>query len=601
MAGTPYSTLQLEAIVKRSNDKTVKRVYAYGGRAPIDGWAEALAEADRQRALWNRLVDIERAHDERVHAQAARDEPAVATVKERIKTLSERIGAFIDERRGLRAKAREKVATPIIDGELDRLVPERRAQRKELWRLLAAWRKEHKDTMRSIETERREAVRDARRQSGCYWANYNRVIQAYDGARQAARRQGRRLRHFDSAREDGILTCQIQRTQSGVGAAFGELFGAVSAVRIEPVPAAAHDRATSRGERRRLCRTTVTLRVDAAGNTVTLPINLHRPVPEGMRIKSVALNWRREGERLRFQLCLTVSGPDESIAHSSTSACGVDLGWRLEDDGSLLVATVASTAGPIKRYTLPADWMQGMDQVERLSRHIDQETLRLAEQMHGTELPEALSEPLRRWRPGLGARHVDYAALHDAVRARHFDVPEPIRRWYDRYRHLLVWRDHLRVKLLRRRREIYRLIARAIVTRHALIALDTLDLARMARTKKRDDGSDPELHTLARAQRQRACIHELRSAIQHQAAKHGAGVTEVNGPSTMCCGFCDFENQPNNRAKRIWECQGCGSTWDQDQNAAVNLLADLTALGPVAPAMLPPKINMVRGHRRGQS
>lgn len=580
--------------MKRQPTDTTARVYAYGCGEPVDGIEHILAESQRARALWDKLVDIERDHDRRTIDSACADEPAIAALIEHLCALSAQIGALIDERRALRAKAREKVPTPQVDSALDHLVPERRAERSALWRGLAKWRQAHKDTVRELELGRRGEVSAARRASGLYWGNYNRVVSDYERARRTVRTKGRRLRQSDPMRERGILTVQIQRTRTGLGASFDELFGAVPALRIEPIDAAAHDPALPRAERARRYRTWLTIRVDAAGHTARLRLHLHRPVPHEARIKSAALTWHPEGERLRYRLNLTLSMPARVVEHSEKSACGIDLGWRLQDEGSLLVATLVNTRGELRRYTLPRDWMAGMDQIARLGKHIDDETLHLAELTEHMALPAVLREAFARWHKGLGAKHIDTVALHDGVRELAFKVPAPVKHWYDRYRHLWLWREHLRAKLLRRRRELYRLMAREIASAHALIALDTLDLAMLARTKKREDGSDPELHALARAQRHRACLHELRRELYEQAAKHGAMVTEVSGPSTLRCAGCGHENQPANRAKRVWRCEGCAREWDQDVNAARVMLASVGASAHVLPEDVPPKISMLR-------
>lgn len=561
----------------RQPAETTARVYAYGCQAPTEGWEHVLAEADRQCIFWNRLVAIDREHDRRTHAAACAEDPEIAVIDANLAELNRRIELLIDTRRERRAEARKKIDTPELDAEIAERVAERRAERKALWTRISAWRKAHKETVTALEMQRREEVRTARQQSALYWANYNRVIGDFERARKLVRRQGRRLRFAEFSDERGILTCQIQRSKTGLGAAFGELFGGVMQVRFDPIDARAHDPSTPRGERRRLARTHVTLRVDAEGHTVRLPVNLHRAVPDTARVKSVALTWKREGERLRFQLCLTASMPEARPDHPSPNACGIDLGWRREDNGALLVATLVSHLTGPKRYYLPADWMRGMNQVERLHKHVDEETMRLCERLPTLELPDALAAPFEHWRPGLGARHVDCQALHDAVRSLNFDVPAPVLHWYKRYRHLLVWRDNLRAKLLRRRKVIYRLIAKEIASSYALIAVDALDLAEMARTRKREDGSDPELHATARAHRQRACLHELREALKDQAGKHGAVFTEVSGPSTMRCSYCGHENAPENRAERVWKCEGCKSTWDQDVNGAINILAAATS------------------------
>lgn len=591
---------------KTESASTHTLVYAYGCGAPIAGMEAASAEVGRQRKFWDRLVEIDQITERRTWDIAAADSPAVAEYL----TLADRLGGEIDQafqaRRDLRAQARAKVATPDQDAALDALIPARREAKSALFAALKVWRKDFPDHASEIYAAQKAAVIEARQNSGCYWGNYNRVLQSYETAKKLALKKGRRIRPTDPTRRDGCLTVQIQRTQTGLGASMGEILGGKFAgLVISSPPVAAYDPLTPRGERSRLQRTHLTMRVDAAGNRINVPLTLHRLPPDGARIKSAQLTWRPEGERMRYQLALTVSAPSVEMTHLSPSACGVDLGWRLEPDGSLLVATVAGSGGEITRYHLPQADMGALDQVERLSGHLSEIALNLAQTRYATlaELPDDLRRPLERWRPGLGAGHVDQSSLHDAIQSRirlvrdtdaRADVPADLRSWYDRYRHLAPWRDNLRAKVARRRLDLYRRIGLEIAQRYALIGVEDMDLSQMARTRTRQDADNP-LHPQARAQRVRAAVHILRAEIQHQASKTGAQVIRADGPSTGFCLACGTETGQVNRALRHWVCQHCASVWDQDVNAARNLLsvADGSTSGPVRPAKRGSKIKQV--------
>jgi len=557
-------------------------VYAYGGAAPVDGLDHALQERQRQIAMWDALVASDRAA-ERAQWDAARTDPQIDGLITLIDSFSEKITDAVTARRAARAKARAKVDTPELDERIAALAAERKTAQKTLWPLLAGWRKANKETVKAIEDNRRGEVKVIRQTSGLYWGNYNRVVDSFERARKLAKKTGGRPKFHRSDRTDGVLTVQIQSTKSGLGASMTELLsGAFNPLKIAPVDPAAFCDATPRGERKRMAHTMVEVRIDAAGHRLVMPIALHRlPSPE-VRVKQAQVTWHREGERTRWQLALTCVGPSPEVAHPSPAACGIDIGWRLQPDRSLLVATTWD-GSHLDRYVLPASWMAGMDQVERLASHVDDGVLELASAYHTrvADLPDDLRQPLMGWRPKLGARHVNVQGLHDAVRARidavrgsdsRADVPADIRDWYDRYRHLSLWRDDLRAKLQRQRREIYRLAARRIAGGYALIGIEDLDLAGMAKTGRRapETGDNP-LFAAARANRVRAASHLLLGEIGHQAKKHGSEVVTVAGPTTMHCHQCGGETGQRDRAERVWVCEHCGAVWDQDRNAAVNI------------------------------
>lgn len=427
--------------MKRHRDDRESRVYAYGCGQPVSGWAEAEAEHERAGILWDRLVGIERDHEQRIESAARADVPELDAMLHRIDDTKARINGDAAQRKTL--------------------ITEIRALRRQVKPLVWQWMREHKDAMREIESHRREAVIEARRSTDAWWCNYNSVIQRYETARRETARRGRRLRLRSIERDDGCLTVQIQRTRSGLGAAPRELSdGTVSAIQIGLVPPEAHDPHTPRGERRRLCQTIVELRVDADGHMIRLPVWLHRPLPADARIKVAQLVWRREGDRLQYQLCLTVSRPTQAL-HHTRSGDGVTVRIEPHMHGRVLrVATIL--AEPPEYIDLDEAWLQQMDRVDRLPAVMADESVPYQQRIRA-----------RLQRPGLWSR------------------------------------------LLRRRREQYRLAARDLAQRYGKILIEMPALSEQAWL---DRGKE------ANAVRHRACAHQLVLALQEQAAKTGSTV-----------------------------------------------------------------------------
>lgn len=509
--------------MKRASTDTQALVYAYRCAHPIraqrddtgrhmlddEAFAACLAEQQRARALWDRLVDIdtEAARTETDIARA--NVPAIAAVIDRIIALKAQLAPLFEARAIDRKKARKKITTQH-DAAIDELSAQRREARAELWAALKQWRAEHRETVGALETARRQFVVEARQTSGLYWGTYNQVLDDYARSRARGFKTGWRPRKSDPAREDGCLTVQIQRTRSGLGAAPGELFdGSVSALQLAPVPAAAHDPDTPRGERGRLCRTRMQMRIDAAGTLVTLPLVLHRPLPPVARVKKAQLTWRRVGTRIEWQLALTVTQPAQHVAHAYPEAyCGIDVGWRKLIDGAVRVAWIAGSDGASRSIEQAAEWHAGMDHAEALQGRIDDLDL-------------------------------------DRLRSR--EALEMV---------------GLRSRLLGQRRETYRLLARDIAMRYARVAIDDSDLGELARRDR----------TAANGMRVRAAASEFIGELGKQCAKHGAELLRVEGPSTVRCHACGAHTEPQDRTDMLWTCHACGVIWDQDENAARNLL-----------------------------
>jgi len=252
---------------------TDARVYRYTCFAPLNGWEAAAAERRRQTAFWNTLVEIEDEHVRQVNEAAVRAVPELAATRERLAALTHEIEEVLRARSEHHRRAEGTVPTPELDARLRELRAADRQARLEYKQLMTRWRRENKATLNALERDRQARVKAARQATSAYWGNYNRVLADFEAARKMARKSGRRLQaHDPDDLSRGVLTVQIQRTRSGVGAAPEELFKGTTKLHI--VPVAEHERKCrlTRGQRAKATRTRVTMRVDAEHNDITLPV-----------------------------------------------------------------------------------------------------------------------------------------------------------------------------------------------------------------------------------------------------------------------------------------------------------------------------------------
>ena len=571
--------------MKRKNDDTISRVYTYGIIPPIND-PNVSAEIEKQRKFWDVLVGIDRLADDKIEKMMRADIAEYENNAHTLDRINQEFDELIQERRDIRKTARSKVATPMIDNKLDELAAKRRELWKEQKTLLTQWYKTHKSKARQVDQWRYDQIKTARNESGLYWGNSGRVIQSYDSTRKRVRKQGRRLQYSDPQRDDAVLSVQIIRTRSGLGAAPEELFnGSVNALQIGYIDESIYTdkpnvyrypHSDVKTRNRKLVKTKVQMRVDRDGNIIQCPMWLHRPLPPNSRIKFAQLVWRRQGHRYVGQLCLTVNIPTEIVKHPSKKAVGVDPGWRLMDDHTLRIAMYRDTDGNAQDIRLDKKWMEGMDQVERLHSYVDEDLIAIAEYIHKNKdnLPESVYAPVSQWASNKAASHIDGRALHDAVYALHHSgeqIPKILLKWYHRYRHLAHWRNDLRTKLMRRRKEQYRLIAKHIAQTYAVIGIEDIDLAQMARTISRYNDTN-ELSLPQREQRRRAALYEFISILQEQATKHGSEIVWVDGKTTRMCRHCGNETGQKRPDMLHWLCESCGELWDQDVNASENIL-----------------------------
>ena len=258
-------------------------------------------------------------------------------------------------------------------------------------------------------------------------------------------------------------------------------------------------------------------RVDAEGHMLTIPVFWHRDLPADCRVKSAQLTWSDGGARGRtWELCLTISRPKQEIMHAHPGdAVGVDIGWRLREDSALRVAYWSGTDGREGELALSPGMMAHMDWVEQTRGEID------AGEYGRFEIKKRRAQLRER-----GGRRKDIGA----------------------------------------RREQYRLFARDLTMRYGVIGVENVHIAQLARR------GDAEAHEGSRSQRVRAACHILLGELKHQAAKHGCQLIPLGGASTMLCAECGTSNDPQRPENLNWRCAGCGAIWDQDRNAARNLM-----------------------------
>lgn len=476
-------------------------VYAYACGEPVSGWTEAQAEMERQRALWDACVTIEREMERQEILIARSDDAALDDMCQRIEALSLAMDAASGE-------------------EFQALRKDRRALYAERKKLLSAWRKSNKPKVQAIEAARRAAVKAAHQDAQAttasdpekvlFWANANRVIGDYETARRTVKQFGRRLQLSDEARMDGVLTVQIQRTRSGLGAAPRELQdGTYGNLAIGMIPPGAdklahHKRTAAR-------KVMMEMRADADGNMLRAPVYLHRDMPEIARVKLAQFVWRMEGGKMTYGLRLTLGDlPQPAQAWTNGAACAVSL--RAEDRAGLVLGVVADAQGERETLRLSGPWTAKAKLCEKMKSDLQAEISGLREAWRDISLPALVRECL------FGKRYAPPPALlHEVMDACLLSLPRAVRAWRDgrgggksRYQ---SW-SGMRLRLLRSRREQMRLMARDLASRYGVIVLPDTDFAAAQREDERDDFSAAKW----------ACLHELRKEIQHQAVKAGGRV-----------------------------------------------------------------------------
>jgi len=569
----------------RDEEKIVV-VRQYGLLPPVDWDQDCQEHLWLQNRLWNTLVELERKHREDYFRLTGED-PELREIEDVLKALMEEKEALIGEKKALRQAARKK--TGVDTAAQDLRIAEIRPEIRKLAGLAKEKRKEVRERLKpeldGLEEKRRDAVKSARNASGLWWGNYNAVCASYETARSRALKSGAELK-FHSFDGTGRFTCQIQGGMTVAEFFSGDRAAIVSADPVSP-DAFWHP---SRGERRRAARTNLRMTVfttkDEKGHYVrrilTFPMILHREIPSDALIKQVVVSKKRVGTEFRWTVTITATrSGSPAVRADNAGLCGVDLGWRLVPDG-LRVATVASSDGSVRHIVLPEKMLRRMDHVEDLKSQIDQDTNRLLLWFRSRwpEISESFPEEIRERflrhirSPKVSARHLSGSIL--AWRDNHGDFrPDllaALETWRKSNKRLTQEMDNLRDKLSAQRTDLYRNEALRIVREHSVVGVEDFDLREVVKLEM-PDGEKTDQPAAARANRVRAAVSDLRNWIKIQAAKTGSTVVRIpSADTTRACRTCLHVNRAGNPEDLIWKCDGCGAVWDQDENAAKNIL-----------------------------
>lgn len=568
-------------------------VLAYGLLAPI---ANELVVRDQlwlAHQFYNALIEIARQGRQQVRvAQMAIPELAEAT-----RALAQREAEYerLDRlrRRGPNERLGETAEDVPTETEVDRALTQVAEARKAHQQAKAPFRAQLEPQYKLIQQWEHDQRLQAQHQSGLYWGTYNRIKQAADQAIRSP--SPPRFRAWTGR---GQVSVQIQSTHP-----LRDLFGDDSRVSVDPIDPDAWNPELPRGGQRRLRRTHLHLRVGVAGEQVTWPLLLHRPLPPNAVVKQVTvLREPCHGHtRARWAVQFTVDVPEVALKdYRHGPIVAVNLGWRALPDGALRVATWVDSEGNTGELQLDRTHFRGrLERARRIRAHRDQllnelkadlaklgckegarsrshrRFHRLWRELQADLAPVVAeggaktverAEPPRRSRP---PRETPCLDLDAATRSR---TLERLETWRHRDRHLDQYEEGCRCGALRYRREAYRRLAHELAQRYAAIVVECYDLRPIV--------TDPERSPKAAGQRVEGCPSQARLILHSTGTREGCVVLANKTWSrlaTQVCFACGYGALPDERwdaAASIWHtCAGCGEEFDQDVNNARHLLA----------------------------
>lgn len=322
------------------------------------------------------------------------------------------------------------------------------------------------------------------------------------------------------------------------------------------------------------------------------PVAWHRDLPAEARAKWVRCCVHRCGTHDVWSAQFVLEAPPESFAIASPmkGAIAADVGWRDFGPAGLRVATWIDDSGAQGELRLPRAMLDRDQKVSDLRSIRDKnfgaerDWLVDERRVHKDEWPawlRAETRSLHQWRApaklaALTVRwRTRWESEHEGERfdASDRSMAEPLlsrlEAWRKQDKHLLEWESHQREAIIRERRELYRLFARQLAT-YRRVVVERLPLDELAEV---DEEPEQRLTHNSRAHRFDAGLSYLLDYAADAVHRAGGDFSEMDpAMTTQWCHGGDHEERFDAAQSVMHDCS-CGRSWDQDRNAARNMLS----------------------------
>jgi hypothetical protein len=430
------------------------RVIQYGCLPPIQGADLVRSQMRAAHRYKNDLIALERCRREEYRKLRSRFGD-LAPIEERASTLAQELTALREAIAAERKAERRRVTSELSSRAKD-VHLELRAARQVLKEAQRAARAnpELQAASRALDERATVWMKALRATTDCYWGTYLLVEAAIDQAKLAPSDPT-----FKRWRGEGSIGVQIQG-----GMSVAKLFGGQDRrLQIEPVPEDAWV-TPLRGDRRRLSRTRLHIRIgshERAPVWAVFPVILHRPLPEGARVKGAVVRVMRVGTDERWTVNLSYTR-EFAAPIQKPGLVALDIGWRKRPNSSLRVAYWVDDRGEQGEIVMDASIRERLKRARDLREIQDRVFNRAIRQLRRwleaysrtRHLPDFLREArgtLSSWRSHAMLSRV-VLAWRDARFIRDDQIYQALERWRKRARHLYQWEANARNNALLARR-----------------------------------------------------------------------------------------------------------------------------------------------------
>lgn len=396
---------------------------------------------------------------------------------------------------------------------------------------------------------------------GLYWGSKAIVMQSVEPMKK-----GKIWPAFREQRFDGKIAVQTQN-----GLSLSELYACENTlVRVEPLDPAVFE-IRNRKHRRTVCMLRVGSDAKKKPVWAKLSFIMHRPIPEGSRVQWVYLLRRKIGLHVSWRLQFVLARASWPSKHASgVGKIGLDVGWRLFPD-RLRVAVYRDSQGNEREIAIENKFLYRWKKYDELqairSRTLNEirDTLSAWKKIQGDDPPKWFVDET--WTLSAWKSPVRFYRLVEKWREMAIDGDDEIFRqveaWVKQDRHLFRWQASLKRQAIAWRDDFYRKKAIELRASYGSVKIESVDWHDL---KKKDNVESGE-YQLSRYYSDVAAVGRFLAILAATMPTEGMRASNTTSACHSCGEICIF-----NRRKLVHVCQCCGAEWDQDSNAAENLL-----------------------------
>lgn len=548
-------------------------IYSLGGNEQV-----MLDQLKRGNDYRNKLCEVEWERRKDYHATIAKYVPEYGAAKDRELALDEELFTTRKALQRKRQQARKRLPEEPALRKIVDIGADLKVARDQVKVLKKKFTTEYSHLPEVIATTAEDVARHrirfkaARKGSQLYSGTYTEIE---TGMKAATKGPPPRKRRYEG---EGKLAIMF-----GGGIPVTKLFGPNARFKSDAIPEAAFIGTKASRRRNRIVQAKFSIASGDKRKAIMMDIGIiwHRPLPEDGIVKSVVLFRRRFGTKFRWYIQFRIARAAGFVPKDLAKAgrVGVDVGWRKLPTGDIRVAYWAGSDGRQGSVELSPYDIGGWERADSLRGIRDTNFNVMVEMLKEwlgaqTAVPEWLVEQtktMHAWRATRRLVHV-WRQWSENRFAGDEDIFNKLEAWKLQDDHLWDWEANQRRKSINWRQDFYRVFAaRTLRQKYRDIIIEKIDWRDFAEKPKPEEDED---YGNNRYNMKLASPGLLQLTIKNSGA---AVYTADPKYTTSKCHLCDHL-ETFDQAKDLYHtCSACGVTWDQDYNAAMNLLKYNTA------------------------